>query len=351
MPIRPSLQEHLAKAARAAGFEAALDRLLAEARECAWMVPASQAAEGGRLVSKIGGRPDLPEDVVWPSARNEAGEKEGDASFVAQVNLEDAPEIEGLPLPKRGGLWLFLPAWHHGPEVEAVYRSEPAGLRQCTGLRETASVGFGSDVTEAKATGIAFAPGVSLPMFRQSFLDELREVLGGANTFSAWERFRRHLEPAGHVGHLGGYCQSYDQTDINRHAAFRRLGHVEHRAASRWESLEAYERELTKLERQAKDAAARRPKGLFAGCSPEAQLAAMPGKLLVSYQKLRPSVEWMDAHRQELLAEAESLRLLGTWTSGLLRLGEGMALDVLIRKEDLASGRFGDLTAECPMVG
>ena len=61
----------------------------------------------GKILSKIGGNPDLPKEFTWPSEDNEL------LSFFTQINLEDLPEIPKLPsnisLPKSGLISIFIP--------------------------------------------------------------------------------------------------------------------------------------------------------------------------------------------------------------------------------------------------
>ena len=62
--------------------------------------------------SKIGGRPDVPQDFVWPYFESENYKKvvaNRPLSFMAQINLAEAAEFdkEGL-LPKQGLLSFFL---------------------------------------------------------------------------------------------------------------------------------------------------------------------------------------------------------------------------------------------------
>jgi uncharacterized protein YwqG len=53
-------------------------------------------------VTRLGGTPNLPEDIPWPLRRN------GDPhSFIAQVDLARLEPIEGLPLPASGSLFFF----------------------------------------------------------------------------------------------------------------------------------------------------------------------------------------------------------------------------------------------------
>ena len=56
--------------------------------------------------SKIGGKPDLPEDITWPLEEEE--EQEGPLAFVCQINLSEVHKHDvAKKLPKEGVLWVF----------------------------------------------------------------------------------------------------------------------------------------------------------------------------------------------------------------------------------------------------
>ena len=56
-------------------------------------------------VSRLGGRPNLPEGVRWPVWQG--GQP---LSFIAQLDLAALPRIKGLPLPRSGSLYFFYDA-------------------------------------------------------------------------------------------------------------------------------------------------------------------------------------------------------------------------------------------------
>lgn len=56
-------------------------------------------------VTRLGGHPNLPAEIAWPSRRS------GDPlSFLAQVDLAGLPTCEALPLPPAGSLFYFCDA-------------------------------------------------------------------------------------------------------------------------------------------------------------------------------------------------------------------------------------------------
>jgi len=61
---------------------------------------ASEPSE--EAVSRLFGRPNLPEGVEWPVC------PDGPLAFVAQLDLANLPEVKGLGLPRSGSLFFFF---------------------------------------------------------------------------------------------------------------------------------------------------------------------------------------------------------------------------------------------------
>lgn len=78
---------------------------------------------------RLGGMPDLPLDLEWPTSEVVAG---APLVFLLQLNLDDL-DLGGLGLPTRGMLWLFIgqdePATN--VEVRVIHREEPGPLLPC----------------------------------------------------------------------------------------------------------------------------------------------------------------------------------------------------------------------------
>lgn len=67
--------------------------------------------------SKVGGRPDLPVDVTWPTSRNPNSQEDLSLWFVAQFKMADAkPHDEEDLLPNSGWLYFFIRPWDGLPE-------------------------------------------------------------------------------------------------------------------------------------------------------------------------------------------------------------------------------------------
>ncbi|CAM4426848.1 YwqG family protein [Paenibacillus tarimensis] len=73
-------------------------------------------------VTKVGGRPDLPEDFEWPRW------KKYNLSFIAQVNLSEMPKAQASPLPC-GGLLSFFYAVEALYEYDAEFYGDPRTCR------------------------------------------------------------------------------------------------------------------------------------------------------------------------------------------------------------------------------
>jgi hypothetical protein len=66
------------------------------------LLPVEPDDYGKAGVTRFGGVPDLPPEVVWPSLDGTY------LTFVAQINLSEMPFLENYPLPTSGWLYFFL---------------------------------------------------------------------------------------------------------------------------------------------------------------------------------------------------------------------------------------------------
>src|SRR5438477_8203948 len=106
--IQPSHQSELIEPAEKTGLAHHNDYLLAEARECVYYF-CDESLPADRIgCSRIGGLPDLPEQIPWPSGFDEGGKPRGYADFLAQFNFAEIPAADGMPLPRQGYLWVFV---------------------------------------------------------------------------------------------------------------------------------------------------------------------------------------------------------------------------------------------------
>ena len=133
----------LADELNSAGLGAYADHLMALARPAALLVatpmPDDQIAVGR---SKIGGRPDLPASVDWPTADEVVFRSWNDFEvrgtylipFLLQINLNELSGCElDVQLPRHGLLSVF-----HGADEHEVYGDRYEGVRPCWRVLYTA---------------------------------------------------------------------------------------------------------------------------------------------------------------------------------------------------------------------
>ncbi|SMF23065.1 DUF1963 domain-containing protein [Pseudobacteriovorax antillogorgiicola] len=89
---------------------------------CVYVIPTKDQPSTG--VSKIGGRPDLPESFVWPKDHS-SGEV---LSFLLQLNLSECPSISGLP--EKGILYFFIGSQDDASSItnSVVYSTEDSSF-------------------------------------------------------------------------------------------------------------------------------------------------------------------------------------------------------------------------------
>jgi uncharacterized protein YwqG len=125
---------------------------------------------GTEIVGRLGGRPNLPKGIPWPTWLDEQP-----LSFIAQLDLAALPRIQGLPLPRSGSLFFFYDAvnlpWGFDPKdagcakvIYSRYRLPENGLR--TPHRDLDE--------EARFKGVALAATAetSLPSKNDGLFDE-----------------------------------------------------------------------------------------------------------------------------------------------------------------------------------
>lgn len=137
-----------------AGLGPIANEIINQSREAVRMISAS-AGDNTLAVgaSKLGGWPDLPQDLEWPEW------KSNDLSFVAQINLAELPETDMLP--GSGVLSFFYDreqrAWGYDPKHKDGFRlwyfPEISGLSR----RQP------PDGSEFPSARLEFVPFLSLP--------------------------------------------------------------------------------------------------------------------------------------------------------------------------------------------
>ena len=96
---------NFAEVARLLGNKSLVDVLLRRACSCAFLLNDFEQDPESLGCSKMGGLPDLPEDIAWPVADDRDGEF---AEFLMQINFADVPPIDAYDLPETGHMWVFI---------------------------------------------------------------------------------------------------------------------------------------------------------------------------------------------------------------------------------------------------
>ena len=174
-----------------------------------------------------------------------------------------------------------------------LYDADPGPLARRPAPTER-DWGFGAP-TDLTPTSVHFERGVSLPMYSEPFRRRAADEAGA--DVDNLDDLVRELLPEGSEGQVGGYSILPDE-DACRSIAFRRLGRPDLVISDRWDSVEAFDHYLKRN-----------------ASSPD----------LSRLEARRPDVEWIDAHRNQIAAEAASWRLLMRFQTGVAGLDIGDA--------------------------
>jgi uncharacterized protein YwqG len=96
--LSPQERKRLSGLVAKHGLQRVGPRLLELAQPCVHLRPAGEEKRHQVGRTRLGGVPDLPEGVAWPQT------KTGLLVFLAQINLEEVPPLDGAPLPEGGML-------------------------------------------------------------------------------------------------------------------------------------------------------------------------------------------------------------------------------------------------------
>jgi uncharacterized protein YwqG len=121
-------------------------------------------------VSRLGGRPNLPNEIPWPVRREMQP-----LSFIAQFDLAALSVIEGLPLPRSGSLFFFydsaaMPAGYDPEEksgAQVFYATGPLAANCVRDWPPGLSPEF-----QYEGFALSAAPELSLPAMDHEFVRE-----------------------------------------------------------------------------------------------------------------------------------------------------------------------------------
>jgi uncharacterized protein YwqG len=124
--VRPPTGDVWRRLLELEGLDDVIERIAPHVRPALRLVthPSDESRLGH---SRVGGTPDLPDDLAWPRQRN------APLAFLAQVNLQEvAAAAADVPLPRHGYLWFFCDAakWDFSSGGAIVlHRDETARLQ------------------------------------------------------------------------------------------------------------------------------------------------------------------------------------------------------------------------------
>lgn len=172
--------------------------------------------------SRIGGLPDLPPDVEWPTRNDRPCE------FIAQINLSDASAYDptGL-LPKAGILLFFYDGLHYEDKDYQPYQTGSETIRYYAGdVAALEQANYPEALTEwqrYRTCSITFETDWMLPDGSESAIRLEQEVLGRVGLYNPktpeMEAYRHMMSKLGRkikdqdIHHLLGYPQPVIQDD------------------------------------------------------------------------------------------------------------------------------------------
>lgn len=127
------LLANLKSLASKSGLQEVQEVLVSKAKPAIALVSSTKSASDRALAqSKIGGRPDVPANFVWPTKEAKP------LSFIAQINLGHLPFIESSNLPNSGLLSFFYnnEVWGFDPKDKGgfqvfYFENELSELKEC----------------------------------------------------------------------------------------------------------------------------------------------------------------------------------------------------------------------------
>ena len=199
--LKSVLEEH--------GLAEYYEKIRAQYKPCIWL-RLGEAGEGKIGTSRIGGRPDLPDGMEWPTSNETLpeGDKGTPLTFVMQIDLADIPDDKDFPrseihLPKDGLLSVFIGLDEPATDVEHRFFLIPAGIPLSRkDIPESAD--FEDDMyAEMPPHGLKLVLGADFPRWatddQQELCEAMEEEAGEDcdvdDLFDAYTDFTNDLEP------------------------------------------------------------------------------------------------------------------------------------------------------------
>ncbi|HZG84099.1 YwqG family protein [Paenibacillus sp.] len=157
--------------------------------------------------SKVGGAPDLPDNLAWPKWRGY------EQSFIAQINLAEIPLPS--PLPSRGLLSFFYALGAMYEEDEDFY-TDPKTCRvvftsaeDLVRLQRTSVPVELASESIMRPNRISFAPRLCVPTSESAYLESIGLSYGAEGYETYWsvflEQFRERWQPDEYIHRLLGH--------------------------------------------------------------------------------------------------------------------------------------------------
>jgi len=291
-------------------------------RECVYVFydDPKDIAEIG--TSRLGGEPDLPLSVEWPKSLQEDA-PHATSNFIAQIRLSDLPPIQDFSIPSNGHLWLFVTFCpRKGPELglNAFFNGDTANVLARRAAPADAEWVLGEAID---AVPLRFEVGVSLPFGSIAFREALQDAI--AKQRPSWEQLAETIVPKGADGQIGGFAFNSRGHDRARTTALRRLGRRELNSEHPWNTLAEMETSMARVP----------------------QYIRTPDELArwrESFDPLRPGVEWIEQHLNEL-SSWRLLIQLHPHIPAHFCIGDSWPLWVFGRSSEMAAGKFDGLAA------
>lgn len=193
--------------------------------------PCIRLLDGGEFkrpavgATRIGGDPDLPENLEWPTDPN-APEAKNALLFVGQINFKDLPTWSGSPFPKTGLLSLFV-------GLEGFHRSGCGfyfSSRKKIARRKTPKMQLVSDFSEPlKAMRVVPQLSLSIPAYVDGLHEAIVELCEGEEEFDRdylcedLRELDKGLRPRDCVGQIGGFAVPPTETEYHDEIACDQL--------------------------------------------------------------------------------------------------------------------------------